>query len=208
MHPDNYQNQAVVPPHMAHPPPLYPDPNFYQQATPQPVDNYSQQNTMTQPAAEKTPQYQSHHVYGKSGALTFQFGNYKGVPSINIDAARSAGGRNYQWDQKVTILLNDSEIPHILGVLLGMEMLFEGRHHGTQKDKWFKIENQKQPGSPGKIFMMVGQGAGNSIPVPISPEDCFFVTAHIMSHLSKRFPGLDAGQIPNLIAATSLRLSY
>ena len=194
--PNNYQQQAHTAPQQRVSPPQ-PNPNNYQQ----------QAHTAPQQRETKN-QYLSHHVYGSSGALTFQFSEYKGLPSINLDAAKSAGGRTYAWNQKITLMLNDNEVPHIIGVLLGMELSYEGRHHGQEKDKWFKIENQKNPGQKGVVFCQVGQGKGNAVSVPIGPEDCFYVATYCLAQLAKRFPGIDAGQIPKLISATSIRLTY
>lgn len=165
------------------------------------VSNYQNDNTFT----GNTPsnkQFNSFSVYGSKAALCFNLTDKDGRSTINVDGAAIIGGqRRFDWQNKVSLMVTESELPFVLSVLYGWLHEFEGRFHGPQKNKSFKIINQQ-----GKIFFSVSQ-AGQSHSVPIGGADAFYLLAKIMGHISKDYPGVSISDLSFILQATTVRLS-
>lgn len=146
--------------------------------------------------------FNSFTVYGTSAALCFNFTERDGKKTINIDAAPALQGqRKFNWKDKISLLVSESELPHLILVLYGWKVEFEGLYHGPQKNKSFKAANQQ-----GKIFFSLSQ-PGKLLGVPIGSSDAFYLLAKLMSHIISDYPGVSVNDLSYILQATTLRLS-
>lgn len=147
-------------------------------------------------------QYSSFHTYGKKHALCFNFGFKNGVRVVNVDAAEKLPGadKKFNWNQKITVLITQSELPHFVLTLLGHRASFEADFHGGGR-KGFTIKSQD-----GGMFMTVFD-QGRTCAVPITPEDSFYIVARACSHLLQDYPGLTATDLIQMMKLTVMRLS-
>lgn len=152
---------------------------------------------------ENRSSYNSYTVYGSNSAFCFNFTERNGVKIILIDGASIfSGSRRFDWASKISLMVTESELPYFLSVLYGWLPSFEGKFHGSQKNKSFKVENQQ-----GKIFFSLSL-AGRSIAAPIGGSDAFYLLAKVMSHISSSYRCLSVADIAYLLQATTVRLSY
>lgn len=189
-------NQNMPPQHHQHIP--TPDPR-----APLPVQAYS--HPLPEPRASLPSQSQgfsSYSIYGSNAALCFNLTEKDGRKTINVDAAPILGGqRRFDWQNKIALLVTESELPFLLAVLYGWLPEFEGKFHGQQKNKSFKVVNQQ-----GKIFFSLSL-AGKSFGVPIGGADAFYLLAKIMGHISSDYPGVSISDLSFMLQATTVRLS-
>lgn len=165
------------------------------------VNNYQNDNPFTGDSSNNK-QFNSFSVYGSKAALCFNLTDKDGRSTINVDgAAIVVGQRRFDWQNKVSLMVTESELPFVLCVLYGWLHEFEGRFHGPQKNKSFKITNQQ-----GKIFFSVSC-AGQSHGVPIGGADAFYLLSKIMGHISKDYPGVSISDLSFILQATTVRLS-
>lgn len=176
---------------------------FPQQTSQLPPEQYvAPAQHKTEPKLNSNQHYSSHHAYGKSHALCFNFSFKDGVRVVNVDAAAKlpGAGKKFNWEQKITVLITQSELPHFVLTLLGYRNSFEVDFHGGQK-KGFTIKSQQ-----GGMFMTVFD-SGRTCAVPIPPEDCFYIVARLCSHILHDYPGLTAADLIQMMKLTVMRLS-
>jgi hypothetical protein len=112
-----------------------------------------------------------------------------GWHTLRLEGAQKHGNANtYDWKNKVAIQVTKTELPVVIGTLLGYYRQCEYKNHGAGTDKWFSLTNQ---GS--NFFFRIGQTTGGILmptPVPV-------VEAHLMGMLGlsqyiKNFEGMSA----------------
>lgn len=123
----------------------------------------------------------SFHIYGGSGALTIaEAETRKGVPTINIEGAKSPRPRTYDWKNKIMLQVTASELPLFAAVCAGMADGFKGTLHGPDHDKGFEIKNQ---GS--NLYVSVFQAGKGAIGVPVTAADSLRLSTLVLDQLRK-----------------------
>lgn len=84
------------------------------------------------------------HVYAASAAASLELSsNPDGLPSLFLDAALTTGqARSYDWANKITVMLSQTEALQLFAVLIGRVSSCKGEYHGVDRDKGFTIEDQ------------------------------------------------------------------
>lgn len=95
------------------------------------------------------------------------------------------------------LLISEQEWPQVLCVLLGFKQTVEFKHHGALKNKGFSLKRQ-----PSGVFVQVFE-AQTCYAVPVSAADLFHITAMMLGHYAGGIEGVSAGELPNLLAATT-----
>ncbi len=157
--------------------------------------------TLRQPGAAptlvpKAPENKAEgfHIYGGKAALTVEPGeNRNGKPVVFIDAAPAIGERQYDWEQKIRLMLTPAEVVTALAVTLGYLPSCEFKNHGEDSDKWFVIENQKK-----NLFIKIGQGKTLRA-VPVAAFDAFRFGAILSAQARKQLPQLAAADVQTLV---------
>lgn len=93
----------------------------------------------------------------------------------------AGNGQNYLWkEKKITIMLNDAEVEQVIMVLLGYLQMARFSAHGTDKKKWFQIQNQPHGGQlQGRVQVQAGDGQNSHI-LNIFPQDITRVVAVLL----------------------------
>lgn len=128
--------------------------------------------------------------HGKQAAVCVSRDETQGHwKTVSLESAEKLknGTKEYAWKtKKIKIQITKTELPIVIGVLLGFLPACEFSNHGDE-NKNFSIENQDS-----NVFIRVGNPAKkqfNACPVP-------FVEAHLMGMLAlaeyvKNFDGMD-----------------
>lgn len=93
----------------------------------------------------------------------------------------------YDWGSKISIQVTMSELPIVIGVLLGSAPSCEFSSHGPKKDKSFNIENQGD-----KFFISVIQGGKSAVGVGVPLIDAMQVGHLALSQYLDNFPGINS----------------
>ncbi len=150
---------------------------------------------------EKNKHWITHHVYGKSAALSFEESFTRGgVPTVCIDAATASGPRAYDWSAKIRVQLTSSELPAVAAVFLGFIPRCEFTNHGEHSDKGFSIERQEN-GFFARVF-----AKGEKVrAVPITPNDAFYVCSLVIRQIIEGQPWLTADAVAAMVRGAFLR---
>lgn len=112
-----------------------------------------------------------------------------GWHTLRLESAlKHIEGNTYDWEKKVSIQITKTELPVVIGTLLGFYRECEYKNHGDDTDKWFSLCNQGK-----NFFFRVGLTKGKMLmPTPVP-----FVEAHLMGMLGlsqyiKNFEGISA----------------
>lgn len=136
------------------------------------------------------PEYKSVHIYGGKSAACFSADRTRqGKATVRIEAAESVQRRGYDWGAKIAIQLTSRELPLVLATLLQLIPMYEGKGHGVDNEKWFRLENQ-----PGKVFLSVNARGKSPRGVPIPPGDAYDVSTLMIEQMLSNSPflGTDA----------------
>ena len=134
---------------------------------------------------------QAFHAYGQAAAIEFRRG-MSGKPGdrdrrlrIFVDGAKArdgqaAGTRSFNWDAKLTLMLDEEEALALLSVVRGLTNRVEYGNHGPQSNKYFSAEFQAERRS---IFFKLGEGSAQMIAVPIGAADAFELGLFLIDYL-------------------------
>ena len=172
------------------------DQSYNQQAANMPHDFAPQSNFQHQPQPGSSG-FKGRHVYGGKAALSIDCSYRNGVPAVNISAAPAVTAKRYDWRNKIVLLISEQEWPQVMCVLLGFKQSVEFKHHGALKNKGFSLKRQ-----PTGVFIQVFE-AKTCFAVPVSAADLFHITAMMLGHYAGGIEGVSAGELPNLLAATT-----
>lgn len=185
-------------------PPQNSGPNNRQNVNPQqPQSGYQANNRAPANAPIQQPEsdrdYRMIAAYAKRSALQFKpvgtrvsdskkFSNQ----TIMIEGALRVDPNNpqnkaYDWSNKISIQVTMSELPIVIGVLLGIAPSCEFRSHGPNKDKSFNMENQND-----KMFVSVIQGGKNAVGVGVPLVDAMQVGHLALAQYLENFPGISS----------------
>lgn len=143
----------------------------------------------------------SHHVYGGKAALCFEADTTKSdVPTVALDAAPSAGPRQYNWADKIRVQLTRDELPVVAAVFLGFMPGCEFKNHGADNDKGFSMENQGA-----RIFVRVFAKDQGVRAVPVEAADAYHVTALLMRQIRLCYPWLDGQAVALMLKSLAQR---
>ena len=146
------------------------------------------------------------HCYGNSAALCAECltatPSNKDLPTINLDVApvitplqgQSQQGKKVNWDQKITIQLNESELIAVAALLLG----YITRIHLKRPGKGIELERQS-----GCVFVKASAGKGRNYPLPLTSGGCFKLSCLILSQLQS-YLNLDQGLLLASIRGAAL----
>lgn len=109
--------------------------------------------------------------------------------TIMLEAAISIGPKQFNWSEKTSLQITKTELPHVISVLLGIKESFEGRSHGTSKNKGFILKWQTK-GDTTLLFVSVTEGGKPAMGVPISGMDAMMLGHMACVQYIRNFPGL------------------
>lgn len=114
----------------------------------------------------------------------------KGWHTIRLEGApaKGDGTKAFNWDEKVSIQITKTELPIVIGVLLGYLPMCEFKNHGGDAAKWFYMENQGK-----NFFFKIGQGTPKRMSVcPIPTVEAYLMGTLALTQHVKNFEGLDS----------------
>jgi len=144
----------------------------------------------------------SHHAYAVKSAVCFNVTEYNERDTITIDGAPAVAPRKFNWPQKISLTLTAVELPQVACVFLGLLDQCEFSNHGPQKNKGFKVVNQKD-----SIFINLFEKGKPSVAVPISPSDVFFISNLFTKQLASNQPWLSPSDVVASLQHTISRLA-
>ena len=118
----------------------------------------------------------------------------QGWHTIRIEsAAKLENSKAYNWEGKVSLQLTKTELPVVIGTLLGYYRKCEYKNHGAGSDKWLMIENQCGSGKHQEFFFKVGQTTNRILlPTPVSLPEANMMGLLALSQYIKNFEGVTA----------------
>lgn len=155
---------------------------------------------------------QAFHAYGQAAAIEFRRG-LSGKPGdrdrrlrIFVDGAKArdgqaAGTRSFNWDAKLTLMLDEEEALALLAVVRGLTNRVEYGNHGPQSNKYFSAEFQTERCS---IFFKLGEGSTQSIAVPIGAADAFELGLFLLDFVREfygKYRTITTGDIDSMLAS-------
>ena len=81
--------------------------------------------------------------FGREAAITIEAVTSAdgSTRTVNIDAARRADAKRYDWDDKLVVQITGAELADALATLLGLRARLECLYHGPRRDKGYRIEH-------------------------------------------------------------------
>ncbi len=118
--------------------------------------------------------------YGARAALTVEATTLmqRGTPvgwTVNFDVA-PRNGDSIDWCRKITLQLNETELPILAAVCLGYLPFADFK----RPQKGLHIERQ-----PGKLYLSATQGPGTAYSLPIPTGQTFLIGTLVLKQLSK-----------------------
>ena len=149
------------------------------------------------PTLAAIPAREDFHIYGGAAALTVSPGKNKGgCAVVFIDAAEANQPRQYDWSNKITLMLTPEEMVVVLAVVTGGVRGASFNHHGKTKDKWMQIQHQGP-----NLFIKVGQ-ANLVRAIPLGPADAFKLAALLTSQIKCNVPEGARADVAYLVRST------
>lgn len=145
----------------------------------------------------------NHHVYGKSGALTFEIDIARAQEgerrqyTVRIEAARANASGAFVWSEKVIFQLTRKELHQAAAVFLGLSPAARFVGHGDGNEKWCELVSQS-----GGVFVKVGV-VRSVVAVPIGKEDLYEVAMLTLRALVLNDPDMGQGVILDVLRLTS-----
>lgn len=136
-------------------------------------------------------------VYAVSSALTAEAcvdSNQRHTVSLEVANGRTP---NFDWQNKLQVLLMPNELPVVLAVLLGWAPMVEAHHHGPRKDKGFLVQHQG-----GHVFLKIFQGNNGVKAIPIGGADLLALSGLLTHQLLKNSPWLTSDALLTLLKNT------
>ena len=171
----------------------------YNQQQPKPAHSLSQERP--QQKSNNSQQHQSgngqqvrkfQNVKSHGSKAAFEIApdeTMKGWHTIRLEGAPTKGdaSKAFNWDEKVSIQVTKTELPIVIGVLLGYLPMCEFKNHGGESAKWFYMENQGK-----NFFFKIGQGTPKRMSVcPIPTVEAYLMGTLALTQHVKNFDGLD-----------------
>ena len=125
------------------------------------------------------------HVYGGRAAICFELGlSPERAPAIHLQAA-ARDARNYDWDNKIQVMLKQDEAIEMLGCLIGAIPATQGRYHGASKNKGYSLSAE------GSAFTAsVSAGGAGCHAVSISRAQAVLIAGMVLRYLCRMEPEL------------------
>lgn len=144
--------------------------------------------TERQGDAAKKQYGESIHVYAGKAALCFaECDTRQGDKATLMIEVAQASGENYNWQDKIMLMLTPAELPLVLGFFVGYLEKLELKGHGRQKEKAMTLTNQ---GNQFFITMIMRGQAPRAVPVPA--KDGYPVLTMLLRQMLKNDPHLTA----------------
>jgi len=141
-------------------------------------------------------------AYGKTCAVKFEKSkgkNGSAVVSIDISSKQRNSAR-FDWKDKFTFQLNQSEIIQAAAVFLGFKDTCSFGFHGPDKDKTLHLKRQHLNSPNFSIYLEIMQGNSNR-GIPIYPDDIFFISQVLLDSLRVDHIDISEATIISLIKA-------
>lgn len=163
--------------------------------------HHSSVNHQTSTLEKNKTEYRSVKVYGRKAAACFNLTSKNGTKkTINIEAAPLIGPKEFNWNQKISLLVSDAELPNLICVLAGYYHFFEGKYHGQNKNKSFTVRGNKDG-----VLLTLAE-AGTVYSVQIFGSDLFYVITNILTHIKDDYGDIGALDLLCLCKATTGRI--
>jgi hypothetical protein len=185
--------------------PAYQEQEHYQ--PPQPMTSYQAQEQLYQNDVASLPSNNQTQEQRYSGQFD-QFFNLKchgskaaielkpsltqgGWHTVLLEAASAIGERKFNWQDKTAIQVTKTELLPVIAVLLGIRESFEGKSHGTAKNKGFSVKwQQNQRDNTMNVFVSVFEANKPMKGVPISAYDALMLGHLAISQYINNMPQL------------------
>lgn len=131
--------------------------------------------------------FRSLHYYGKDAALCFSASMTRGskpAHTINIDASKSKGPKEYDWKNAVHFQFTPKELHGLHSVLINQNKSIDFKSHGGQNDKGFSFERQE-----GKFYSKLYSKEGGARALPIVFYDAVMLAILVIDQISLENPG-------------------
>ena len=125
--------------------------------------------------------------YGREAALTVEAVTAAdgSTRTVNVEAARRADARRYDWADKLVVQVTGAELPDALATLLGLRPALECLHHGPRRDKGYRIEH----GAAGCSVAVFAAGRGRRR-VGVGPAERLALCALLLRQLQRNHAGV------------------
>lgn len=142
----------------------------------------------------RTSKFDSTHLYGGKAAYCFSTDETrKPAATLRVEAAKAIATRQYDWKNKTSFQLTESELPLVFGVLYGFIPRVELLGHGAENEKSLLIEEQGD-----KFFFSMRVRGGDTYAMPAPAKDAFPIMAMLLSQMQKNAPTLPITEIKHL----------
>ena len=148
------------------------------------------------------------HIYGNKAALTIEDSrtrgrdNKPGVHTLMIEIARKrAQDSHYDWDNKLSVQLTESEIPELLAVLMGWQTECVFGYHGEGRDKVLNVAHQGQ-----HLYISMAQGGASAGALSVNAADTFAWSMQLLRQLCRNYGGISADALIIVLKNTMGRM--
>lgn len=143
-----------------------------------------------------------HHVYVKSGGLTFEIDKLRRPEegrlfTVRVEGAQGKEGKSYDWLNKVTVQLTAEELHQAAAVVLGMSESMTATHHGDARDKRLELRREK-----GHILVRLTK-TGLAVTVPVDSDHLYKVALVFVRALTLNDPDVDSRLLLDTLRLTS-----
>jgi hypothetical protein len=143
-----------------------------------------------------------HHVYVKSGGLTFEIDKLRKPEAgrrftVRVEGAEGKDGKAYDWLNKVVVQLTAEELHQAAAVVLGMSDKMVATHHGDDRDKRLEMRRGED-----QILVRVTK-TGLAVVVPVNADHLYKVALVFVRALTMNDPDLDSRLLLDTLRLTA-----
>ena len=129
-------------------------------------------------------------VYGARAALLMEeVSTAAGVPSVNLEAAPTVGGRA-DWSAKTVVQVTARELPEVVAVLHGWRHEFEALYHGPAKNRGYRFRHEPDGAFTVAVFDPRGRRA-----VRVGLGERLGMATLALRRLALSYPGVTLWQL-------------
>ena len=149
------------------------------------------------------------HIYGNQAALTIEDSrtrgseNTPGVHTLMIEIARKQSNANrYDWDNKLSVQLTESEMPQLLSLLMGWQTNCVFGYHGEGRDKVLNVAHQGK-----HLYVSMAQGGATAGALSVNAADTFAWSMQLLRQLSRNYGGMSSDALLIVLKNTMGRMA-
>jgi hypothetical protein len=132
-------------------------------------------------------------VTSRQAAVTFTGANAVDVPGLVIEAALAKPSGDFDWDQRITVAMSETEMLRVFALTLDQLQQARGRGLSETPRRWFRFQHQGK-----NIYLKVAQGE-TAYCVSLNPGETFKLAAMLMEQIRKHLPSGSNSDIETLV---------